>query len=65
MVKCPKCEAEVMYIPMGFRSEPLGVAMVNVDYIEIINDRGRVVKGHLRHECPETVKKDTESGGKQ
>lgn len=53
MTKCPKCGVEIKYIPLGY--EVMGpVAIVEQDYIEVINDRGRVVKGHLRHRCLKT-----------
>jgi hypothetical protein len=54
MVKCPKCGAEIKYIPTGYSESALGVVIVDPDYTEVINDNGRVIKGHRRHRCPET-----------
>jgi hypothetical protein len=50
MTKCPKCGAEIKYIPTRH-----GVAVVEPEYTEIINDDGRASRGHVRHRCPETV----------
>jgi hypothetical protein len=58
MTKCPKCGAEIKYIPVGYNIEEMGVAIVDPKYTEIINDGGRLIKGHLRHCCPETVNED-------
>lgn len=54
MVKCPKCGKEIKYIPTGYAESASGVIIVEPDYTEVINDNGRVVKGHTRHCCPET-----------
>jgi hypothetical protein len=53
MVKCSKCGAEIKYIPMATRSESGASVIVDAGYIEVINDNGRVIKGHIRHKCPE------------
>jgi hypothetical protein len=58
MTKCPKCGEEIKYIPVGYNIEEIGVAIVNPEYTEIINDGGRLIKGHLRHCCPDTEKKE-------
>lgn len=46
-VKCPKCGAEIKYIPCG-----LGVSIVDIEVIEVVTERGRTVQGYLRHKCP-------------
>jgi hypothetical protein len=55
MTKCPKCGAEIKYIPMGFISAP-GVAVVEPEYTETIGDNGRILKGYLWHRCPKPIK---------
>ena len=55
MVKCPTCGAEIKYIPVTADGERLAV-MVEPEDTEVIQDSGRVVKGHLRHKCPENKK---------
>jgi hypothetical protein len=45
---CPKCGAEIKYIPT--RDSQI---VVNAEYVEVINDRGRTVQGHFRHKCAE------------
>jgi len=62
MVKCPKCGAEIKYIPMGFTRENRGVAVVDAEYTEVFNDNGRLIKGHIRHRCLETPKENTVIG---
>jgi predicted RNA-binding Zn-ribbon protein involved in translation (DUF1610 family) len=52
MVKCPKCGAEIKYIPVGYTQSATGTLIVEPEYTEVINDNGRVIKGHLRHKCP-------------
>jgi hypothetical protein len=53
MVKCPKCAAEIKYIPVFYTAGPQGSIAVEPEYTEIISDSGRVIKGHLRHRCRE------------
>jgi hypothetical protein len=48
MVSCTKCGAEIKYIPVRE-----GHIVVDVKQIEVINERGRVVQGYLRHKCKE------------
>jgi hypothetical protein len=55
MVKCPKCGAEIKYIPVSYTADQRGAITVEPEYTEIINDNGRVIKGHLRHRCPEVI----------
>jgi hypothetical protein len=43
---CPKCGAEIKYIPTRE-----GHIVVNAEYIDVITDRGRTVQGHFRHDC--------------
>ena len=57
MVKCPTCGAEIKFIPVTTDRERLAV-MVEPEETEIIKDNGRVVKGHLRHKCPEKESKE-------
>jgi phage FluMu protein Com len=52
MVKCPKCGAEIKYIPVGYTQSATGTFIVDPEYTEVINDNGRVIKGHIRHKCP-------------
>jgi len=44
---CVKCGADIKYIPSGN-----SVIVVDTREVEIITDRGRVVKGYFRHDCP-------------
>jgi hypothetical protein len=53
MVKCPICGKEIKYIPVSHTKSAAGVVIVESDYTEVITDSGRVVKGHLRHGCPD------------
>lgn len=53
-MKCRKCGAEVKYIAVSYMVDPRGVIEVRPEYTRVINDSGRVITGHLRHECPET-----------
>jgi hypothetical protein len=53
MTRCPKCGVEIKYIPVGYNIDETGVVIVDPDYTEIINDGGRLIKGHLRHRCRE------------
>jgi hypothetical protein len=53
---CPHCGREIRYIPIGYTESSIGVAIVEPEYTEIISDNGRMIKGHLRHRCPETVR---------
>ena len=48
--KCSKCGADVKYIPIANAQERTAI-IVEPDYIEVIQDTGRAVKGHLRHTC--------------
>jgi hypothetical protein len=56
VVKCPKCGAEIKYIPAYVKSER-GVIVVDLEYIKVITDAGREIQGHIRHQCPETEEK--------
>jgi hypothetical protein len=56
MTKCPKCGAEIKYIPVGYNIEEIGVVIVDPEYTEIINDGGRLIKGHIRHRCLEKIR---------
>jgi hypothetical protein len=62
MVKCSKCGAEIKYIPMGHYSTSKTTETVDAGYIEIINDNGRMIKGHLRHKCPTKIEIDAATG---
>jgi hypothetical protein len=55
MVKCPACGKEIKYIPVGYTQSAAGVVMAETGYTEVITDSGRVVKGHLRHKCPDKM----------
>jgi hypothetical protein len=44
------------------RSQGGGSTRVEVEYVEVINDSGRLIKGHLQHRCPE---KDTADAGEE
>jgi hypothetical protein len=55
MTQCPQCGARIKYIPVSYRVDERGTIAVEPEYIEVINDGGRVIKGHLRHRCPEMV----------
>jgi len=48
MVKCscPKCGAEIKYVPTKD-----GHIVTEAEYLEFITDSGRVIQGHLRHNC--------------
>ena len=46
MVKCPKCNAEIKYIPTRE-----GVTMVDENQTEIVTLNGRMVKGYQPHKC--------------
>jgi hypothetical protein len=50
-VKCLICGADIRYIPVGFSRSITGNLIVESDYIEIVTDSGRVVKGHILHTC--------------
>ena len=56
MVKCPKCGAEIKYIPIISMGHERTSAAVDPELTEVIQDSGRVVKGYLRHKCPERDK---------
>jgi hypothetical protein len=55
MVKCPTCGAEIKYIPVGYVQSAAGAVIVEMEYAEVITDSGRVVKGHIRHKCPDKM----------
>ncbi|MDR1837604.1 MAG: hypothetical protein LBQ89_08105 [Treponema sp.] len=55
---CTKCGAEIRYIPTNS-----GHIKVEADYVEIVTDRGRVVQGHFRHDCPAEKKDNAPSTG--
>jgi len=55
--KCVKCGAEIRYVPTKE-----GHIIVEVGYTEIVTDKGRVVQGHLRHNCPADKTKEIENG---
>jgi len=52
MVKCPKCGAEIKYIPLRFGGY---TAIVDLGTIEVYTDSGRKVEGHAIHKCPAEV----------
>ena len=45
-VKCAKCGKEIRYLPQG-----QGIVAVELEITEVIAENGRVLKGHLPHEC--------------
>jgi hypothetical protein len=47
MVRCPKCGTEIKYIPMREHT-----VVVDAAYVEVVTDRGMLVKGHSIHKCP-------------
>ena len=51
MTRCPKCGAEIRYVPCRPSQSPSGVLIVGAKTVEVITDSGRVVQGHLMHEC--------------
>ena len=56
MTKCLKCGAHIKYIPVSYQVDARGTIAVEPEYSEVICDSGRVVKGHVRHRCPEAPK---------
>ena len=62
MVKCSKCGAEIKYIPLTARVDALAMAIVDAAYTELINDNGRVIKGHVRHICNGSGNKEQHNG---
>jgi hypothetical protein len=58
MTQCPKCGAHIKYIPVSYQVDVRGTIAVEPGYTEVINDGGRVIKGHARHCCPETVREN-------
>jgi predicted RNA-binding Zn-ribbon protein involved in translation (DUF1610 family) len=55
MVKCPKCGAEVRYIPSKGNT-----LITDAEPKEVITATGRVVMGYTRHKCPEKGKRQGE-----
>ena len=55
---CVKCGAEIRYVPTT-----TGHIVVEADYREFITDRGRVMQGHIRHDCPALKKDNAPSAG--
>ena len=53
MTRCPKCGAHIKYIPVSFQVDVRGTIAVEPEESELVNDGGRIVKGHVRHRCPE------------
>ena len=53
MVKCPKCGAEIKYIPVTSPGHERLAVTVEPETTEVIQDTGLVARGHLRHKCPE------------
>jgi hypothetical protein len=51
MTRCSKCGAEIKYIPVSYHVDAQGTIAVEPEYTEVINDGGRVIKGHVRHRC--------------
>jgi hypothetical protein len=62
MTRCPKCGAHIKYIPVSFQMDVRGTIAVEPDYTELVNDGGRIVKGHVRHRCPEAARTNTMGG---
>ena len=55
MVKCPSCGMEIKYIPVGYNQSSICILIVEPDYTEVFTDSGRMVKGHIRHKCPDKM----------
>jgi hypothetical protein len=51
MTRCPKCGAEIKYIPVSYQVDAQGTIAVDPEYSEVISDSGRMIKGHSRHHC--------------
>jgi len=55
MTRCPKCGAEIRYIPCRPSQSPSGTLIVGAEAVEVIINNsfrnGRIVQGYLRHEC--------------
>ena len=63
MVKCPKCGAEIKYIPVTSAGYERSAVTVETETTEVIQDSGRVVRGYLRHRCPAKKKDEAPSTG--
>jgi len=61
VVKCADCGAEVKYIPVFDSAQGRTAIMVEPGYTEVVQDTGRVTKGHLRHSCPKIPEKRVEN----
>jgi len=57
-VKCSHCGGEVKYIPTVSIENGRTAIIVEPEYTEVVQDNGRVTKGHLRHKCPKTDAKE-------
>ena len=64
MTRCPKCGAEIRYMPCRASQSPSGVLIVEAVTVEVITDSGRIVQGYLRHECPKGDEAGTIGGAK-